>query len=31
MNAKLRLEVFGWIIGTTVMVAWLSMPLWLGS
>lgn len=31
MNDKLRFEVFGWIVGTAVMVAWLSMPLWLGS
>ncbi|TCR06104.1 hypothetical protein EDF70_10156 [Neorhizobium sp. JUb45] len=31
MNAKIRLEVFGWIIGMAVTVAWLSMPLWLNS
>jgi len=29
MNDKLRFEVFGWIVGTAIMLAWLSMPLWL--
>lgn len=31
MNDKLHLELFGWIVGLSVMAAWISMPLWLAS
>ncbi len=31
MNDKLRLEVFGWIVGTAIIVAWVSMPFWLNT
>lgn len=28
MNDKLNLEMFGWVIGISIMVAWIAMPIW---